>query len=218
MTDRAAAPPSFARAFGAEGGRGLAVTLALDILLPWIAVRVLERHGVPSVAAFAAGALFPLASIVASWLRQRRVEIIGIAVIVTMACGVAMAFATSDVRFSVVKAAPAFGLFGIVCLGSLFAARPVMFYVSRHFAASDDASARAAWDARLQSPGFRQAMRILTLVWGVAAIGESVLGIAAAFLLAPQAALIAEPVIALGTVALLLTWTAAFARRRTPRS
>ena len=62
------------------------------------------------------------------------------------------------------------------------------------------------------------AMRILTLVWGVAAIGESVLGIAAAFLLAPQAALIAEPVIALGTVALLLTWTAAFARRRTPRS
>ncbi len=219
MVERTAllSPPSFARAFGTEGTRGLAVALALDVVLPWLTVQVLERHGVSSVGAFAAAALFPLISIMASWLRQARVEVIGIAVILTMASGIAMSLVTNDVRFSVVKAAPAYGIFGIVCLGSLFASRPVMFFVARHFS-TGDAAARAAWDARQQSPTFRQAMRLLTLVWGVAAIVEAALGIAAAFLLKPQLALVVEPVMGLGTVALLLIWTAAFARRRTPRS
>ena len=71
---------------------------------------------------------------------------------------------------------------------------------------------------RLESAGFRRSMRLLTLVWGVACLVETTLGIAAAFLLPPATALVAEPVLGLGTVAALLTWTTAYARRRAARA
>ena len=59
-------------------------------------------------------------------------------------------------------------------------------------------------------------MGLLTLVWGLAALVEEMLGIAAAFLLPAGIALVVEPMLGIGTVAALLTWTTAYARRRTP--
>jgi hypothetical protein len=59
-------------------------------------------------------------------------------------------------------------------------------------------------------------MRLLTLVWGLAALVEATLGIAAAFLLPPGIALVVEPMLGIGTIAVLLTWTTAYARRRAP--
>lgn len=205
-------PPSLARIFG--GRNGLAWALAIDIVLPFIAVRVLERAGASSVAAFALAALFPFASTVFAWIRHRRVEAIGLFVLMAMAGGIAMSLATNDARFSVFKAAPAYGLFGVLCLASLGTRRPLMFHVSRYFTADGDAAKAVQFEALLARPGFARSMRFLTLVWGLAALGECALGIASAFLLPLHVALVGEPALGLGTVAVLLLWTAAYARRR----
>ncbi|HXQ53270.1 MAG TPA: VC0807 family protein [Stellaceae bacterium] len=195
-------------------GGGLIGTFAVDVVLPWLAVQILERNGVSSGTAFALAAVFPIGSVAVAWARHRRVEVIGIAVSVTMLLGICLSLATDDVRFSVMKAAPAYGLFGIACLGSLRAARPLMFYVSRYFVAGDDPAKRTAWDARSDIPGFRRAMRLLTVVWGLATLGEAVLGIACAFTLPPSLAFVAEPALALVTVTGLVTWTLAYSRLR----
>jgi hypothetical protein len=208
-------PPSFIDILG--GSDGIVRTLTLDIAAPYAAVRVLENLGVPMVEAFALAALFPLASTLLDWFRRRRIEIVGLIVLVTMASGVSIALATSDVRFSVLKAAPAYGLFGLACLFSLPARRPVMFHVARYFSALGNAAAAARFDALVAQPDFVRAMRFLTLVWGIAACAECVLGSAAAFLLPPRMALVVEPTLGFGAVAALLTWTGAFARRQQRR-
>jgi hypothetical protein len=214
VTDHSEAPAGNARPFG---GSNLVGTFIVDAALPWVAVELLESHGVSSVAAFALAAVFPVGSVALAWLRHRRVEAIGIAVTIAMVLGICVSIATDDVRFGVVKGAPAYGLFGLACLASLGAGRPVMFYVSRYFVAGDDPAKRAAWEARLEQPGFRHAMRILTAVWGLATLAEAVVGVAFAFTLAPSVTLVAEPALALGTVAALLFWTTAYARRREAR-
>jgi nitrite reductase/ring-hydroxylating ferredoxin subunit len=210
MSDRAAAG-GFVRPF--ESGRLVAI-LVVDIALPWLAVTLLEARGVALSSAIAAAAVFPLGSVLISWLRRRRIEFIGLAVVVTMLGGIGLAMASGDVRFSLVKMAPAFGLFGAACLASLFADRPLMFYVARYFSTAGDAEKAAAWDARLAVPGFRRAMRLLTIVWGVALLLEAAAGIAVAILVVPEAALVIERVLGFGTIAGLLAWTTLFARRR----
>lgn len=217
MSDNADPTVSVGRLLGGGERGGLARLLVLDIALPWVAVRVLEGIGVAMVPAFAAAALFPLASVAVSWYRRRRVEVIGVAVATTLLLGAGLALASDDVRFTVVKAAPAYGLFGIACLLSLFAPRPLMFYVARYFSTGDDAAKRTAWDARLASPAFVRAMRLLTWVWGLAALGEAAVGIGFAIFLPPHAALVAEPALGFATVAALLFWTVAFARRQQSR-
>src|SRR5579885_1347256 len=166
----------------------------------------------PPALARTLAAIIPAAAIVLSW-RRRSVDVIGLAVLVTILSGVAIALATDDARFAVLKAAPAFGLFGLACLVSLRARRPVMFFVGRHFTPGGEA-AKAAWDARLAQPGFLHAMRVLTWGWGVACLAEAGVGIAAALSLPPAAALVAEPMLGIGTVAGLLIWTGIYTRRR----
>jgi hypothetical protein len=126
-----------------------------------------------------------------------------------------LALSVDDVRFAAVKAAPAFGLFGAACLLSSLGSRPLMFFVARHFNTDGDAAKIAEWNARLRSTaGFRRAMSRLTMVWGITCLAESVLGTTAAFLLPPHTAVVVEPVLGIGTVAVLLAWTASYARRR----
>jgi hypothetical protein len=198
----------------ADPRRQLLHNLFVDVALPWIAVQVLESvWHLPTVPAFAIAALIPLAAVAYAWTRKRRIDVIGIAVAVTIAGGIGLALLTDDVRFTLVRAAPGFALFGAACLISLAAETPLMFYVARQFNAGGDAERARAFTERLTVERFRRAMRTITMVWGVACLLEAIAGVGAAFLLRPELALIVEPVLGLGTVALLLSWTFRFARQ-----
>jgi hypothetical protein len=208
------APLEAPRPFSLTRLRGLAA----DVALPWIALQLLERvWNVPVVPALAVASLFPALSIVLSWIWHRRLDVIGMAVLLTMLGGIAVALMINDPRFAVLKAAPGFGLFGIACLLSLTRARPLMFFVGRQWSAGGDPATAAAWTARLKNPGFRRSMRMLTIVWGTACLVEAALGIATAFALPTGTALVLEPVLGVGTVTGLLAWTLAYARRRSAR-
>jgi hypothetical protein len=197
-------------------GPNLRRVLLLDIVLPVLTVFLLERNGVAALPAYAAASFFPIASVIGAWLRQRSVDVIGIGVVFGVGSGLLLGLVTADPRFALVRAAPGFALFGIACLISLATARPLMFFVARAFAAGGDAARVAAWNQRLGFPRFHATMRRLTLVWGVTALIAASLGIACAFLLPGQVALIAEPLVAFGAVGALLAWTRSVQRRAPP--
>lgn len=189
-------------------------SLTIDVGLPWLALQVLERVGVPTIWALAAAAAFPAYGVFSAWRRARSFDVVGAIVLASLAIGLIVASSVGDARFALVKAAPAFALFGAACLASLPMRRPLMFFVARHFAPGDAAVKAADWDRRLSRPTFRRAMRRLTQVWGVACLIEATLGIAAAFFLPLHVAVLAEPLLAVGTITLLLAWTRGFARAR----
>lgn len=194
---------------------GLARNLAIDMLLPWLAVQVLShRVGWSAPAAIAVAALFPAVSIAINAVKRRRLEWIGLIVLVTLAGAVAVVLLTGDVRLALLKAVPGAALFGVACLLSLGARRPLMFFVARQFTAGDDPETLAAWNARLDSAGFRRGMRLLTLVWGTAFLAKSAAWAACAYFLPLDLALIAIPAIGFAVIGALFTWTIRFARRR----
>ena len=198
--------------------RGLNIrrVLLLDIALPVLTVILLERNGVAALPAYAVASVFPIVSMVETWLRQRSVDVIGIGVVVGIASGLLLGLATADPRFGLVRAAPGFALFGIACLISLFTARPLMFFVARASVAGGDAAKVALWNQRLSFPRFQQVMRRLTFVWGASALTESCVALACAFLLPGQIALIVERLLPVSVIGALLAWTRALQRRAPP--
>jgi len=198
--------------------KGLVRTLVVNMALPWIAVQLLTHAGgFSTVTAITIAALFPAASVVVGGLRRRRLDFIGALVLLTLIGGVTLSLATQDVRFALMRAVPGAMLFAVACLASLLARRPLMFFFARQFTAGDDPEKIAAWNARVEIPGFRQAMRVLTAVWGLAFLGKAALWTAAALLLSPTAALLSGPAIGFGAFAVLMAWTIAFARRGAAR-
>jgi hypothetical protein len=187
----------------------------LDMVLPFLAVVILQRNGVAPLAAYAAASLFPASSIIVSWVESRRFDPIGIGVLAGLASALLIAALTGDPRFGLVRAAPAFAIFGLACFVSLATRRPLMFFVARAFATGDDAERIAIWNARITEPAFRRVMRRLTVVWGVGTLAQAALGTAAAFLLPGPVALIVEPMMAVTILAMLLAWTRAVQRHST---
>src|SRR5215469_16385283 len=83
---------------------GLLRNIAIDVALPWATIQLLTRaEGMSSAAAVAIAALFPVVSVVAGWRRRRRIDFIGLLVLVTLAGAIAVTLATQDVRYTLLK-------------------------------------------------------------------------------------------------------------------
>lgn len=212
------APTNAAATFVPSFPKGLLRNLTIDLALPWIAVQLLPQLlGVSGLGALALAALFPAASVLVHWRRRWRADVIGVTVLVTLLCGIALALVTQDIRFALLKPAIGAALFGLVCLATLPRKAPLMFFFARQFTAGNDAAKYAAWTARLESAGFRRGMRVLTTVWGLAALAKAALWTGIVLYLPPSAAMVAGPLLGVGAFAALMVWTIAFARRGAAR-
>jgi hypothetical protein len=185
----------------------------LDMVLPILAVVILLHNDVAPLIAYAAASLFPAGSVIGSWVQRRHFDPIGIGVLAGLVSALLIATMTGDPRFGLVRAAPAFAMFGLACFVSLATKRPLMFLVARALATGENAERIATWNARLTERGFHQVMQRLTVVWGSGTLGHAALGFAAAFLLPGSLALIVEPVLAITILTALLAWTRAVQRR-----
>jgi hypothetical protein len=198
---------------GRADPRGIARSIIIGAICPYVLFQILSQHGVPTVEALSAGAVFPLGATLVSWLRVRRVDGIGIVMLALIIVGVVTSLISGTVRFFLVKESLLTGGFGVVCLVSLLAPRPLMFYFGRQFATGGDPARLAWYDGLWQYPAFRFRIRLITVVWGVAYLVEALVRVVLSFVLAPAAVIAVSPVFALGVTFLLVTWTIAYSRR-----
>src|SRR5207237_1002710 len=73
------------------------------------------------------------------------------------------------------------GLFGVICLASLLARRPAMFYLGRAFATDGDPAKLAQFETVWEGSGAPARFRRVTTVWGVGLLGETALRTVLAF-------------------------------------
>jgi hypothetical protein len=182
-------------------------TLAFDVAMPIIAFYVLTRLGVSTLWALVAGGVFPAGNNVRVWARSRRLEPLGIIVMIFLAIGTATSLISGSVFFALTKESFLTATFGLVCLGSLLAGRPLMFYINRQFVAGDDPVRLEWWNGLWQYPGFRRAQRVVTAVWGIAYLVEALLRLGFALVLSPAKVVVISPVMAFGAMMALIAWT-----------
>jgi len=182
-------------------------TLLFDVVMPVVLYDVLTARGVPAIWALATGGLPPALNNLQSWIRARRLEPLGIIVMTLLAIGTLTSLISGNVFFALIKDSFLTGAFGLICLGSLLAARPLMFSVLRQFVAGDDAQRIADWNARWEQRGFRMAIRIVTTVWGVTYLAEALLRVGLALELPPQQVVTLSPILSFGALIVLISWT-----------
>jgi intracellular septation protein A len=204
MTDPLAVDPE---PTGGFSFRLMLPTLVFDVAIPIVAFNLLSRYGVPTLWALVAGGLSPALNNLRIWVKSRRLEPLGIIVLGFLAIGTAASLISGSVFFALIKESFLTAAFGLVCLGSLLAARPLLFYINRQFVAGDDPVRLAWWNGLWQYPNFRAAMRLVTAVWGVTYLVEALLRVGFALLLPPAAVVVISPVMGFGALILLIAWT-----------
>jgi len=177
-------------------------TMVMDGALPLLGFVLLTRWGVPVLYALLAGGVFPAMNSGHQWAKTRRLEPVGIIVMTFLALGAAASLISGSPFFALAKESFLTATFGVICLASLLAGRPLMFSLLRQFMPDG-----AWWDGLWRYSNFRAMMRKITAVWGIAYIVEALVRLVLVTVLSPALVVAISPMMMFAIVIALSLWT-----------
>ncbi|MEU7133669.1 VC0807 family protein [Streptomyces sp. NPDC046261] len=196
------------------------VSIVCNIVLPIVTYDRLTGAGWSEFSALVLSGVWPLVDTVVYLVWHRRVDEFAVITLLFMLLTLAVtAVGPHSTRLLLVKDSAVTGLFGLLCLATLAAPRPLMFYFGRKFGTDGTKEGLARWNALWErQAGFRRVMRGITLVWGLGYTAEALARIGLSSVLPTHTMVVVNPVLAYGTPALLIAWTVACSKRARARS
>ncbi|MFG2297018.1 VC0807 family protein [Streptomyces sp. NPDC048603] len=200
---------------GSAAAIGWVLTILLNVVAPILTYNTLrDDHGWSEFAALLAGSVWPVldTAVMAAWRRKLDEFAIVTLVFIVITAVVSLVGAHSA-RALLIKDSGVTGLFGLLCLATLLAPRPLMFYFGRKFATDGTPASTAWWNGLWQFEGFRRTMIVMTTVWGVAYVAEAGVRIALAYTLDTDTMVTLSPFMIYGVLGALALWTMRYGKR-----
>lgn len=199
--------------------RRLAPQIVLAGVLPLVGYMLLRPHVDSDATALAAVMIFPLLDIVRERRRHGRFEPIGVISLIGIVIGIAGAVAFhGNATLLKVRESLLTGVFGVVCIASLGARRPAMYYMARSFATGGDADKARSFDEMWDLPGVPRRFRVITAIWGVGLLAEAVVRTVLAVSLTTSTFLFVTPIVNWTTIGGLLAFTMWYRSRGTEQA
>lgn len=200
----------------AKGGRlrSLSVIVIFDVAAPLATYYLLRSAGLSAVPALLISGVFPALGVTIGAASNRRLDAVGVLVLVGIAVGTVLGLVSHSARLILVEGSVPTAIFGVACLGSLlWAQRPLMFTLAREFTGPDTAQGREMiqlWEYE----GFRRVFRVITIVWGCGFLFEAALRVLIAYSTSPGTALTLSKVMPFVFVGLFSAWTVGYGNYR----
>jgi intracellular septation protein A len=193
-------------------------TVLLSVVAPIVIYSMLTDRGVSEVWALIISGVGPVVDLVITMAVSRRIDEFSLIVLGFLVLSVLTSLLFDNPRLLLLKESALTGLFGVVLLGSLLAPKPLMFYFGRRFAAQGQPEKIAWWNGLWQYAGFRRTQTVITLVWGVAWLGEAVIRGILAFVVPVGVSVVINSVAPPVVTVLLIVFTITYARRSQARA
>jgi hypothetical protein len=176
-------------------------SLVIDALLPYLIYIILSPH-TSELNALIASSIPPVISNIVSLIRARKIDAIGIIVFLGIVVSIVAIFLGGDPRLLLVRESLVTGVLGVACLVSLLLPKPLMFYISLHFAPKN-ANFYELW----QYPTFRRFLNIVTIAWGVFFLAEFLLKVLLVYTLPIAVSVGVTPVVFYALLVVMILWT-----------
>jgi hypothetical protein len=203
----------------ATGGRPMSLLsiAVFDVGGPLAVYYSLRAAGFSTVVALVVSGLLPAVGIGLSVRRHRRVDAIGVVVLFGILIGTVAGLASGSARLVLIDGTVPTGVLGIVCFASFLTSRPFMYRVALEFTGPETAQGRE-FVKMWHHPGFRRSFRIITVVWGVTFIAETVAQIAIIEYASASIAKTTSNLMPIAVAALVTAWTVLYGRRQRTRA
>jgi hypothetical protein len=200
------APPSAS----GDSGRTLARGLALDVGLPVVTYYALHAGGAGNRVSLLAATGVAGARIALVAVRQRRLNALGLVMLVVYGLGLALTSATGDVRFLVLKDSVGTGVLGLLFLCFAVAGRPLTLAATQSWGPE-----RAVAMAELHRtvPAVRHGHAVASTVWGVGLLAEALLRVLLVYLLPISVVVGLCTALVVAVLGSLTVWTLWYVRR-----
>jgi hypothetical protein len=191
--------------------RSAAKIVVFDIAGPLVAYQVLRSAHLSAVSALILSGILPGIAVVGGLVRRRRVDAVGVLVLAGIAVGSILGLLSGNPRLVLVEGSVPTAVFGLLCLGSLWSHRPLIYRFAIEFIGQDTPRGRE-FEGLWRYPGFRHAFRLFTVVWGVTYLAEAAARIVIVETTSTGTALAASKVMPYAVGVLLACWMFLYGR------
>ena len=192
--------------------RSFAMIAVFDIAGPLVAYSLLRSAGLSTVSALVLSGAFPALGVAAGLIRHRRVDTIGVLVLAGIAVGTVLGLLSGNPRIVLIEGSVPTAVFGLLCLGSLWASRPLIYRFAIEFIGADTPKGRD-FESLWRYPGFRRTFRLFTVVWGVAYLAEAAARVVIVETTSTGTALGVSKIMPYAVGAVLAGWMVLYGRR-----
>ncbi|MEV7419381.1 VC0807 family protein [Streptomyces sp. NPDC089919] len=200
---------------GGAAAIGWVLTIGLNVIAPIITYNTLvDDHGWSEFSALLVSSAWPVldSAVMVAW-RRKLDEFALVTLVFMVVTAVVSLVGAHSARALLIKDSAITGLFGLLCLCTLLASRPLMFYFGRKFATDGTPESTAWWNGMWQYEGFRTTMRTMTLVWGVVYLIEAAVRVVLSYTLDTKTMVALSPVLIYTVLGGLAVWTAMYGKR-----
>lgn len=184
--------------------------LVVDIGIPLALYYGLKAFGASDLTALVVGVVPGLISSAVSLVRERRTDLVGMAVVVSMVASTVVAVVGGDARLLLVRNAWISLPFAGITLWSLRHPQPLTYVVTRAMMPRRALVMDELWATNAR---FRDAWKWITVWWGIATIIDGVVRIVVAYTLPISVVPATDPVITIATIVVLQAPTIVLLRR-----
>jgi hypothetical protein len=184
--------------------------LVVDVAIPLALYYGLKALGVSDLIALLAGVVPGLVSSGVSLVRERRTDLVGMAVVVSMVASTVVAVIGGDARLLLVRNAWVSLPFAGITLWSLRHPQPLTYIVTRAMFARRADLMDELWETNAR---FRHAWKWITVFWGFASIVDAIVRVILSYTLPISVVPATDPVITVLTIIALQIPTIVLLRR-----
>lgn len=183
-----------------------------DVAGPLVAYQLLRSAGQSAVSALVLSGILPALGIVINLVRRRRIDAVGILVLAGIAVGTILGVVTHDPKLVLLEGSVPTAVFGLACLGSLWASRPLIYRFALEFMGEESPRGRE-FSSLWQYAGFRHTFKVFTVVWGVTYLAEAAARVALVELTSTSTALTVSKFMPYVVAGALVLWMTSYGRR-----
>jgi hypothetical protein len=188
--------------------------LAWDVGLPLVAYYALHFLGASDWIALLTASCAAGLRIVWAAVRDRRLNLFAVVMLVVFGVGLALAFVGGDPRFLLLKDSFVTGAVGLTFVVTSLLGRPLTFAAMQSFSPS---RAESLAQRYRDDPRVRHGYRLTSWVWGIGLLLEAALRVPLVFLLPIDVMVAVSQAMMIAAFALLIAWTSWYVRRATAR-
>lgn len=186
-----------------EQGLRIAKHVVVNALIP-IAVYQVAQPFTSEVMALGLAAIVPSLSSVYNLIRTRKLDFTNVMVLFSLVIAIVLVLMGGDGKMLLVRQSLMTGVIGLVFVGSVLIGKPAIYYIMKLMSKGGPEEQKARIAQRLQTPGIRGRLTILSLIVGLGCLTEAVVRTVLALNLSTSTFLAVSPLVQYGLLGLTL--------------
>lgn len=194
----------------------IVIELLVNFVLPYV-IYARAEAAIGQVHALLAASLPPILWSVIEFARKRRIDAVSMMVLAGIVLSLLAFFGGGSARFLQLRENLVTGLIGLAFLGSAAIGHPLIYQLALAGKSRTSPAEAERFQALRGKQRFRRAMTVMTLIWGLGLVAQTVVACLLVFRISIRHYLIVSPILGYGTMGGLALWNFWYVKRMKKR-